>query len=97
MLCAGWERNAKGKLGPKAVDLKSIMDPTRSAARVLCVGGVRDDAAVLTCVIHALTLYGVCRLAADSVDLNLRLMRWRVVPELDLPLVSSTKCLLLGI
>ena len=93
MLCAGWERNAKGKLGPKAVDLKSIMDPTRSAARVLCVGGVRDDAAVLSCV----TTPSVCRLAADSVDLNLRLMRWRVVPELDLPLVSSTKCLLLGI
>ncbi|XP_061186447.1 ubiquitin-like modifier-activating enzyme ATG7 [Saccostrea echinata] len=36
------------------------------------------------------------RLAASAVDLNLKLMRWRLLPELDLDLVSGTKCLLLG-
>ena len=29
-------------------------------------------------------------------DLNLKLMRWRLIPSLDLESVASTKCLLLG-
>lgn len=29
-------------------------------------------------------------------DLNLKLMRWRLVPSLDLEKVVNTKCLLLG-
>lgn len=29
-------------------------------------------------------------------DLNLKLMRWRLVPSLDLDKVVNTKCLLLG-
>ena len=29
-------------------------------------------------------------------DLNLKLMRWRILPALDLEKVASTRCLLLG-
>lgn len=36
------------------------------------------------------------RLADQAVDLNLKLMRWRILPEIDLEKVSSTRCLLLG-
>ncbi|CAO3599637.1 unnamed protein product [Absidia cylindrospora] len=36
------------------------------------------------------------RLADTSVDLNLKLMRWRVMPSLDLDKIKGTKCLLLG-
>ncbi|KAI9724944.1 MAG: Autophagy protein 7 [Candelaria pacifica] len=36
------------------------------------------------------------RLADQSVDLNLKLMRWRIAPTLDLDKIKSTKCLLLG-
>ncbi|KAJ4468282.1 hypothetical protein J3R30DRAFT_3688002 [Lentinula aciculospora] len=36
------------------------------------------------------------RLANQAVDLNLKLMRWRIIPELDLEKISETKCLLLG-
>ncbi|KAK2603676.1 Autophagy protein 7 [Conoideocrella luteorostrata] len=36
------------------------------------------------------------RLADSSVDLNLKLMKWRLAPDLDLELIKNTKCLLLG-
>ncbi|XP_046853731.1 ubiquitin-like modifier-activating enzyme ATG7 isoform X2 [Xenia sp. Carnegie-2017] len=36
------------------------------------------------------------KLAESAVDLNLKLMRWRLLPELNLEKVSQTKCLLLG-
>ena len=36
------------------------------------------------------------RLADQSVDLNLKLMKWRISPDLDLDVIKNTKCLLLG-
>uniref|UniRef100_A0A3B4USY6 Ubiquitin-like modifier-activating enzyme ATG7 n=1 Tax=Seriola dumerili TaxID=41447 RepID=A0A3B4USY6_SERDU len=60
----GWEKNPKGAMGPRMVNLSECMDPKR--------------------------------LAESSVDLNLKLMRWRLVPTLDLDKVVNTKCLLLG-
>ncbi|KAK0064103.1 ubiquitin-like modifier-activating enzyme ATG7 [Biomphalaria pfeifferi] len=36
------------------------------------------------------------RLAESAVDLNLKLMRWRLLPDLRLEKFASTKCLILG-
>lgn len=36
------------------------------------------------------------RLAISAADLNLKLMRWRTLPSLDLNKLSDVKCLLLG-
>ncbi|KAF8649445.1 hypothetical protein AX16_005792 [Volvariella volvacea WC 439] len=36
------------------------------------------------------------RLANQAVDLNLKLMRWRILPSLDLERTASARCLLLG-
>lgn len=35
-------------------------------------------------------------LADQAVDLNLKLMKWRIAPDLDLDKIKTTKCLLLG-
>lgn len=36
------------------------------------------------------------RLANSAVDLNLKLMRWRILPQLDLEKIGALKCLLFG-
>ncbi len=36
------------------------------------------------------------QMAASVSDLNLKLMRWRLVPELDLDVIAKQRCLLLG-
>lgn len=36
------------------------------------------------------------KIAEDAVNLNLRLMKWRLLPALDLEKIAGTKCLLLG-
>ncbi|KAJ8984825.1 hypothetical protein NQ317_013024 [Molorchus minor] len=35
-------------------------------------------------------------IAESSVDLNLKLMKWRVLPQINLEIIKTTRCLLLG-
>ena len=35
-------------------------------------------------------------LARDAVDLNIKLMKWRMIPYVDLEVIKSTRCLLFG-
>jgi len=78
----GWEKNVQGKLGPRLADLAPMMDPTK--------------------LVHVHFIFRssegmcICRLADQAVDLNLKLMRWRILPSLDLDKIAATKCLLLG-
>jgi ubiquitin-like modifier-activating enzyme ATG7 len=60
----GWERNERGAINSRVVDLGGNMDPRQ--------------------------------FADQSVDLNIKLMKWRIAPELDLDVIKDTKCLLLG-
>lgn len=36
------------------------------------------------------------RIAENAVDLNLKLMKWRLIPDIDLDAVKNCKCLLIG-
>lgn len=64
-------------------DLGPIMDPLRYISYAACN------------VIHT-NLPAPPSLADTAVYLNLKLMRWRIVPDLDLDKIKNTKCLLLG-
>lgn len=35
-------------------------------------------------------------ISENAVDLNLKLMKWRMMPSLDLDILKESKCLLLG-
>lgn len=57
---------------------------------------LRPRASVASCGDSGAERGPLRRLASTSVDLNLRLMRWRLMPSLNLEVVSSAKCLLFG-
>ncbi|KAJ5650026.1 Ubiquitin-like modifier-activating enzyme atg7 [Penicillium longicatenatum] len=60
-------------------------------------GWERNPAGKLAGRIVSLTEYmDPIRLADQSVDLNLKLMKWRISPTLNLEKIKHTKCLLLG-
>ncbi|KAL5363979.1 hypothetical protein BJX96DRAFT_167918 [Aspergillus floccosus] len=60
-------------------------------------GWERNPAGKLTGRLIDLTEYlDPKRLADQSVDLNLKLMKWRISPNLDLEKIKNTRCLLLG-
>lgn len=42
------------------------------------------------------SLFDPCQLAKQAAELNLKLMKWRLVPQLDLSRLSRTTCLLIG-
>lgn len=44
-----------------------------------------------------INIHCLCRLAISAADLNLKLMRWRTLPSLSLDVLSSVRCLLLGV
>jgi ubiquitin-like modifier-activating enzyme ATG7 len=60
----GWELNARGKPGPRAVNLRPLLDTKH--------------------------------LAIQAADLNLKLMKWRMIPNLQVELLQGLRVLILG-
>lgn len=81
----GWERNPEGKLTGRMIDLTEYLDPKRYD-----LTSVYNES-----LLTSLTLL-LKRLADQSVDLNLKLMKWRISPNLELEKIKKTRCLLLG-
>lgn len=74
------------------IHIKSVFEDPSS-----CVGWEKNrKGALLPQVVNLRATMDPTSLAASSVDLNLKLMKWRLVPDLDLGKIAATKCLLLG-
>jgi len=76
-------------------------DPQLNSAETLdmpkVTGWERNSMGKLSPKMTNLSQYMDPKLLADqSVDLNLKLMKWRIAPDLDLEKIKDTKCLLLG-
>ncbi|KAI9818295.1 MAG: Autophagy protein 7 [Thelocarpon impressellum] len=82
----GWERNKEQKLASKTANLAEYLDPQRYEHTTPDSSDPKRPAKKRI----------RSRLADQSVDLNLKLMRWRIAPNLDLERIKNAKCLLLG-
>lgn len=72
-------------------------EPSSSQARPPAVGWEKNTQGKLGARLADLApMMDPTRLADQAVDLNLKLMRWRILPALDLEKVASTRVLLLG-
>ena len=78
-------------------DKQDLEIPTRPGEMPKVVGWERNTQGKLAGRLADLTEYmDPKKLADSSVDLNLKLMKWRITPNLDLDKIKNTKCLLLG-
>ncbi|KIW29606.1 E1-like protein-activating enzyme Gsa7p/Apg7p [Cladophialophora immunda] len=75
----------------------AAQQPDYSQTMPKVVGWERNALNKLTGRVADLTEYmDPTKLADSSVDLNLKLMKWRISPNLNLEKIKETKCLLLG-
>ncbi|PWN35749.1 E1-like protein-activating [Meira miltonrushii] len=91
---SGSQASQTMQLGDRMLPFTSLPDtPSKPSA----VGWERNNSGKLAPKMADLgPLMDPKRLADQAVDLNLKLMRWRILPEINLEKVSSTRCLLLG-
>ena len=61
-----------------------------------CVGWERNGSKLVPKKTDLRPMMDPLQLANTAVDLNLKLMKWRLAPDLDLGKIAQTKCLLLG-
>ncbi|VDD83058.1 unnamed protein product [Mesocestoides corti] len=98
----GWEK-WKGKLQPRFVNLSSTMDPVKYVCLTPLACGCQGSLFYPKVALetghrrsHSLTGDNVMKLATSAVDLNLKLMLWRMLPNIDLGVLHKTRCLILG-
>jgi ubiquitin-like modifier-activating enzyme ATG7 len=83
--------------GPAPPEERSPGGSRRVPALPKITGWERDNLNKLTSRTVDLAEYmDPTRLADQAVDLNLKLIKWRIAPGIDLDVVKNTKCLLLG-
>ena len=81
----GWERNEKNNLIPKIVNYFYIY----LEMMILLIFNLIKK-------VDMSSTMNTERLAESAVSLNLKLMKWRIAPNINLEIVKNKKCLLLG-
>ncbi|KAF1983605.1 E1-like protein-activating [Aulographum hederae CBS 113979] len=77
------------------LQLPSAPEPSSTMPKV--TGWERNDQGKINSRMMDLSEYmDPTRLADQAVDLNLKLIKWRIAPNLNIDIIKSTKCLLLG-
>ena len=89
------QRHIEHSLFIQGVSLPSKMEDPSQIPKV--VGWEKNDKGKLSPqMVNLSANMDPARLAESAIDLNLKLMRWRLLPSLDLDTVKATRCLLLG-
>ncbi|XP_071960528.1 ubiquitin-like modifier-activating enzyme ATG7 [Antedon mediterranea] len=90
-------REGKRSIGHSVVLRIKITSMKEQTVCPKCVGWEKNSKQKLAPrMVNLSSSMDPARLAESSVDLNLKLMRWRLMPSLDLDKVAQTRCLLLG-
>ncbi|TVY92126.1 Ubiquitin-like modifier-activating enzyme [Lachnellula willkommii] len=77
------------------LETQPVENPTNDLPKI--TGWERNSIGKLSARVTSLTQYmDPTQLADQAVDLNLKLMKWRIAPDLNLDKIKQTKCLLLG-
>lgn len=84
----------------KCADFSLVLDVELEAQSSDCIKTVgwekNEKQKLLPRMVDMSAMLDPQRLAQNAVNLNLKLMRWRLVPALNLEKIAATKCLLLG-
>lgn len=81
----------------ETINAGESLDPSGASGMPKVTGWERSGAGKVMSKVANLGEYmDPQRLADQAVDLNLKLIKWRIAPSLDLEKIKSTKCLLLG-
>ena len=97
ILCYRDVQSRRHEARSRILVLETRLEANETAEMPKVTGWERNSIGKLSPKVTNLAQYMDPQLLADqSVDLNLKLMKWRIAPELDLEKIKETKCLLLG-
>ncbi|CAH0718246.1 unnamed protein product, partial [Brenthis ino] len=89
--------NKDGAIDKSQIFTVTIPDNVQSADKIGWVGWERNDRGNFGPKLANMSAsMDPIKLADTSSDLNLKLMQWRLIPDLNIDVMKETKCLLLG-
>ncbi|KAK0302946.1 Autophagy protein 7 [Friedmanniomyces endolithicus] len=93
VLFTGWERDERNKLISRTVD----STPPNVPDLPKVTGWERDERnKLISRTVDLAAFMDPAKLADQAVDLNLKLIKWRISPSINLDTIKHTSCLLLG-
>ncbi len=92
-----YRRRAKSVQNSVVFEIQLDSSDVPDIESIQCVGWEKNENhKLMPRIVDLSSALDPIRLAENAVDLNLKLMRWRLVPSLNLEKIVSTRCLILG-